>query len=406
MQRIHLIASAATLLLASAAVWAQAPGIGTGGGGAGGAGGVDNRPTGNDNTDIFTERMKLGQHATRVLKVRADRAAVPFGNATLSALLNTRTVGGAAAQTAFKLSPERYSSVIRVQAEVEPGGEDALMVRLDLYLRADRHVDDATFDRFTLALKNQLLRELRAALDDEKVAVQRHREQVLARRQDLAAQLEDLRQQRLELTEAQGLAAEPQALVQGALADLVSRQQAIESHLAAKTARKEFLQTQVADAKGAAAKPDPVAVALKSLVEARTKQVQALAASKAKPDAVAVAEALLAEAELRQSAYQRELAGQSPAEQIAQLEADIADLQGQQRFTHQKIADLQAHSGERFRAGELVIAVQGQEQALAQRIADLDKQADALADRAEKLVINGASVLGIPGEEPASSHEN
>ena len=354
----------------------------------------------------FGQRMKFEQRFIRIMKIHSDRDALPLDNETLTTMLNSEVVAGAAAMEQFGLDADRYGTYIRLESESNPTATGAMLARVTITLKADQRVPEPMVSAFTDAVSRHLAQSVNEAIRVDRQHVRERHRALLTRRQVLEGQQNELREQRIDLAERSGLAEMSRDQIQRMAADLTKQQQQYEIEIEARRARLELLEKKLADEvtmRQLDPMHDTIAKELNGLVQARKKQVRALTDAGAAPDVIAQAEGQLAEAVVRWATRIEQLEERSPRREAQRVMEEIADFQARQQYCVGAVATLRSAARDMYRYGEGVTTLAEQEARLAKRLEELDKLVDDLYERSENIDTVSVTILG-QDDEPASAN--
>lgn len=342
----------------------------------------------------FKGRVKFDQKFERVMKINVDPEAMPFDSATLTTVINSPAVAGAAARDTFGLTADEYATYIKVTAttSVKVG---AVIAKLDLACRADGRIPTPALNAFVENLRKHLQLTLESSINVDRKSIEKRQDSLIERKNYLEKKYVEIWTNRVRVAEDAGLAEHSVDGKRSIVGQMEENLRETELDILLRESRidatKKEMDTSAADARTPA--PDPLADELEKLVRIRTKQLDAAGADSEEQDA---AEARMLEAKLRWIERVEELEKLKPEARLKVLQTELAELQIKKDFYNKTLTTSIDEARSLFRYNEHVLLLTKKEVALDKAIDRIDEQFDELANYSDKL---GSITVTIIGQE-------
>ncbi|GEM_PF-2127319 len=340
----------------------------------------------------FKGRVKFDQKFERVLKISVDPEAMPFDSATLTTVLNSPAVSGAAARDTFGLTVDEYSTYIKLTAttSVKVG---AVIAKLDLACRADGRIPTPALNAFVENLRKHLQLTLESSINVDRKSIEKRQDSLLERKNYLEKKYVEVWTNRVRVAEDAGLAehsVDGRRTVVSSMEenlretdlDIILRESRID-------ATKKAMDTSAVDARTPA--PDPLADELEKLVRIRTRQLDSADSDKDEQDA---AEARMLEAKLRWIERVEELEKLKPEARLKVLETELTELKLKRDYYNKTLTTSIDEARSLFRYNEHVLLLTKKELSLDKAIDRVDEQFDELANYSDKLGSITVTIIG------------
>lgn len=339
----------------------------------------------------FKGRTKFDQKFERVLKISVDPEAMPFDSVTLTTVLNSPAVCGAAARETFGLGMDEYTTYLTVKAttSVKLG---AVIARLELACRADGRIPMPALNAFVENLRKRLQLTLEESINVDRKSIGKRQDSLLERKTDLEKKYVEVWTNRVRIAEDAGLAEHSVETYRGTVAEMEENLRDVEAELALRQTRLDFTRKALSSDTTADAKADPLADELEKLVRIRARQLEA----GGDEDGRDAAEARLLDAKLRWIERVDELESLKPESRIKTLEQEIAELETRKQVYSRSLASAIERARSLFRYHEHVLLLTKKEVLLDKAIERIETQVDDLASYSDKL---GTITVTIIGQE-------
>lgn len=342
----------------------------------------------------FKGRVKFDQKFERVLKIAVDPEAMPFDSGTLTTVLNSPSVAGAAARDTFGLTIDEYSTYIKVTATTSDK-VGSVIAKLELACRADGRIPMPALNAFADNLRKHLQLTLEGSINSDRRNVEKRQDALLERKNYLEKKYVEIWTNRVRVAEDAGLAERSVDGRRTTVAEMEENLREVELETALvklrlETSKKEMDSSNTANT---TPKPDPLADELEKLVRIRTRQLEATGADTDEQDA---AEARMLEAKLRWIERVEELELLKPDARVKVLEKELAELEVKKDFYNKTLTTSIEEARSLFRYNEHVLLLTKKEESLDKALERIDTQVDELANYSEKL---GTITVTIIGQE-------
>ena len=342
----------------------------------------------------FKGRVKFDQKFERVLKIAVDPEAMPFDSGTLTTVLNSPAVAGAAAMDTFGLSIDEYSTYIKVTATTSDK-VGSVIAKLELACRADGRIPMPALNAFADNLRKHLQLTLENSINSDRKNIEKRQDSLLERKNYLEKKYVEIWTNRVRVAEDAGLAERSVEGRRGTVADMEEGLRETELETALVKLRLDSTKKEIesSDSANTTPKPDPLADELEKLVRIRARQLEA---TNADTDAQDAAEARMLEAKLRWIERVEELQLLKPEARVKVLEKELAELEVKKDFYNKTLTTSIEEARSLFRYNEHVLLLTKKEESLDKALERIDTQVDELANYSDKL---GTITVTIIGQE-------
>ena len=342
----------------------------------------------------FKGRVKFDQKFERVLKIAVDPEAMPFDSETLTTVLNSPSVAGAAAMDTFGLTVDEYGTYIKLKATTSDK-VGSVIAKLELACRADGRIPMPALNAFADNLRKHLQLTLENSINSDRRNVEKRQDALIERKNYLERKYVEIWTNRVRVAEDAGLAERSVDGRRTTVAEMEEGLRDVELETALVKLRLDTTKKEMdsSNAANTTPKPDPLADELEKLVRIRTRQLEATGADTDEQDA---AEARMLDAKLRWINRVEELELLKPDARIKTLEKELAELEVKKDFYNRTLTTSIEEARSLFRYNEHVLLLTKKEESLDKALERIDTQVDELANYSDKL---GTITVTIIGQE-------
>ena len=352
----------------------------------------------NDLGVTFKGRVKFNQITKRVLKISVEPDVLPLDSDTLTTLMNSPAVAGAAASDVFGLTVDEYEPYFRIDAKAS-AKLGYIIARLEVTFRADGRVPTNAVAKYYDALKDRLQQVLTNSIAVDRSNISKRQDALLERQQYLEKKYMEIWTSRIQVAEDSGLAERTIDGKRGTVADLDTKLLDVEVELELRKTRLDYVESEIDAERSASAPPkrDPLAEELEKLVRTRARQVEAAENAGSTEDERDAAEARMLEAKIRWIERTEELAKLDPRERKKVLEQEIGELASMQKTYEKQLARNVETARNLYRYTEHITLIKKKEDRIDKALDRIEEQVDELANYSEKL---GTVTVTIMGQAP------
>ncbi len=340
----------------------------------------------------FKGRVKFDQKFERVLKISVDPLAMPFDSNTLTTVLNSPAVAGAAAKDTFGLTVDEYPTYITLKAttSVKVG---SVIAKLEILCKADGRIPIPALNAFTDNLRKHLQLVLETSINLDRKDIRKRQDALRERKNELEKQYVEVWSNRVRVAEDAGLAERSVDSRRQIVANMEAKINDADLELAlleqrAETTRREM---EFSASDGRTPPEDPMADELEKLVRIRARQMEQAGIEAEEQDA---AQARMIEAKLRWIERVDELNELKPEARLKTLETDILELKTRREHYNKTLTTSIDEARSLFRYNEHVLLLTKKEVQLDNALDRLDTQFDELSAYSDKLGAITVTIIG------------
>ncbi|MEX2213347.1 MAG: hypothetical protein WD768_04425 [Phycisphaeraceae bacterium] len=350
----------------------------------------------------FKGRVKFDQRFERVLRIAVDPEVMPFDSTTLTTVLNSPAVAGAAAKDTFNLSMDEYSTYVRVKAEAsEKLGY--IIAKVEFTMRADGRVPVPAVNAYVDSLRGHLQVTLEKTINLDRKGIEKRQDMLLNRKTYLEKKYVEVWSNRVKIAEDAGLAERSIEGKRTVIGDLDEKLMDVEVELALRETRMNHVKQELNTLNTAdTLKTDPLAEELEKLVRVRARQLEGANNPGTDEDDRDAAEARMLDAKLRWIERVQELETLRPEERLKSLQKDMDELNTRREVYQRQLAMNVDIARGFYRYTEHIELLKKKEILLDKAIERIDEQVDELANYSEKLGTITVSIIGQSEEEDAA----